>query len=75
MSFASTGRALALAPASFVNGATSVAVIPIAQPDAELVTWLLHPEELSPAASLVLEVAALIDADEDVVEPGLASPA
>ena len=75
VSFASTGRALALVPASFVNGATSVAVIPIAEPDAELVTWLLHPEELSPAASLVLEVAALIDADEDVVELGLASPA
>ena len=75
VSFASTGRALALVPASFVNGATSVAVIPIAEPDAELVTWLLHPEELSPAASLVLEVAALIDADDDVVEPGLASPA
>ena len=74
VSFASTGRALALVPASFVNGATSVAVIPIAEPDAELVTWLLHPEELSPAASLVLKVAALIDADEDVVEPGLASP-
>lgn len=73
VSFASTGRALALVPASFVNGATSVAVIPIAEPDAELVTWLLHPEELSPAASLVLEVAALIDADEEVVESTLAS--
>ena len=75
VSFASTGRALGLVPASFVNGATSVAVIPIAEPDAELVTWLLHPEELSPAASLAIEVAALIDADEDVVELGLASPA
>ena len=75
VSFASTGRALALVPASFVNGATSVAVVPIAEPDAELVTWLLHPEELSPAASFVLEVAALIDSDEDVVEPGFASPA
>ena len=74
VSFASTGRALALVPASFVNGATSVAVIPIAEPDAELVTWLLHPEELSPAASLVLEVAALIDADKDLVELGLALP-
>lgn len=75
VSFASTGRALALVPASFVYGVTSVAVIPIAESDAELVTWLLHPEELSSAASLVLEVAALIDADEDVVEAGLASPA
>lgn len=75
VSFASTGRALALVPASFVNGATSVAVIPIAESDAELVTWLLHPEELSPAASLVLELAALIDADEGVVQPGVALPA
>lgn len=74
VSFASTGRALALVPASFVSGATSVAVIPVAEPDAELVTWLLHSEEPSPAVSLVLEVAALIDADEDVV-PGIASPA
>lgn len=74
VSFASTGRALALVPASFVSGATSVAVIPVAEPDAELVTWLLHSEEPSPAVSLVLEVAALIDADEDVVS-GIASPA
>ena len=73
VSFASTGRALALVPASFVC-ATSVAVIPIAEPDTELVTWLLHPEELSSAASLVLERAVLIDADENVVELGLASP-
>ena len=65
VSFASTGRAVALVPASLVNGATSVAVIPIAEPDAELVTWLLHPEEMSSAALLVLEVAAVI-ADEDV---------
>ena len=75
VSFASTGRALALVPASFVSGATSVAVIPLAETDAELVTWLLHPEELSPTASLVLEIAALIDADEDVIKPGFASPA
>ncbi len=75
VSFASTGRALALVPASFVSGATSVAVISLAEPDAELVTWLLHPEELSPAASLVLEIAALIDADEEVIRSGLASPA
>ena len=75
VSFASTGRALALVPASLVNGAISVAVVPVAEPDAELVTWLLHPEELSPAASLVLEVAALIDADEDVGALGVASPA
>ncbi|WP_428395945.1 LysR family transcriptional regulator [Lichenicoccus sp.] len=63
VSFASTGRALALVPASFVNGATSVAIVPVSQPGAELVTWILHREEPSPAVSLVLEVAALIDAE------------
>jgi len=72
ISFAATGRAMALCPASFVNGATSVAVVPLTAPDAELVTWLLYsnPEE-SPAVSLVLEVAALIDADRPprVVRP------
>ena len=63
VSFASTGRALALVPASFVSGATSVAVIPLAESDTRLITWLLHREESSPAVSLVLEVAALVDAD------------
>ena len=64
VSFAATGRALALAPASFVIGATSVAVIPVVEVDAKLVTWALHPEELSPAVSLVLEIAAMVDGDE-----------
>ena len=63
VSFASTGRALALVPASFVNGATSVATVPVSQPSAELVTWILHREEPSSAVSLVLEIAALIDAE------------
>ena len=64
VSFAVPGRALALCPASFVSGATSVAVVPLTAPDAELVTWLLYSGvEESPAVSLVLEVAALIDAD------------
>ncbi len=63
VSFASTGRALALVPASFVNGATSVATVPVSQPGAELVTWILHREEPSSAVSLVLEIAALIDAE------------
>ena len=63
VSFAATGRALALCPSSFVNGATSVAVMPLTAPDAELVTWLLYSAaEDSPAVSLVLEIAALIDA-------------
>ena len=64
VSFAATGRALALCPASFVSGATSVAVVPLTAPDAELVTWLLYSGvEDSPAVSLVLEIAALVDAD------------
>ena len=64
VSFAATGRALALCPASLVNGATSVALVPLAEADAELVTWLLYPEaEESPAISMVLELAALIDAE------------
>ena len=63
VSFAATGRALALCPASFVSGATSVAIVPLTAPDAELVTWLLYlGAEDSPAVSLVLEIAALIDA-------------
>ncbi len=64
VSFAATGRAVALCPSSFVSGATSVAVVPLASPDADLVTWILYSGlEDSPAVSLVLEIAALIDAD------------
>jgi len=51
-------------PASLVNGATSVAIVPLTEADAELVTWLLYSEsEASPAVSMVLELAALIDAE------------
>ena len=64
VSFAATGRAVALCPASFVNGATSVAAVPLTTPDAELVTWLLYCDgEESPAVALVLKIAALVDAD------------
>ncbi len=70
VSFAVTGRALALCPPSFANGAMSVAVVPIAESDAELVTWLLYlGSEVSSAVALVLDVAALIDAG-DVTPPG-----
>ena len=61
VSFASAGRAVALVPASLVTGATSVAVVPIGEEDAELVTWILHPDEPSAAVLLVLEIAALVD--------------
>ncbi len=64
ISFAAVGRALALCPASFVNGATGVAVLPIAEHDAEIVTWLLYSEvEDSASLALVLEIAALVDRD------------
>ncbi len=68
VSFASTGRALALVPASFVNGATSVATVPVSQPGAALVTWILHRAESSAAVSLVLEIASLIDAEPGPLE-------
>ncbi len=73
VSFAATGRALALCPASLVNGATSVAIVPLLEADAELVTWLLYPEaERSPAVTMVLDLAASIDAEaKSVVAEGL----
>ena len=68
VSFASTGRAVALVPASFVNGASSVAIVPLGEAGAELVTWVLHREEPSAAVSLVLEIAALIDTEPEPPE-------
>lgn len=69
VSFAATGRALALCPASFVNGADAVAVVPIEADDAELQTWLLYSDAApSPEVTILLEVAAHIDAGE-VVAP------
>lgn len=65
ISFAATGRALALTPASFVNGATSVTAVPVSEPDANLVTWMFYRSaDDSPAVSLGLELAALVDRDE-----------
>jgi len=65
VSFAAAGKAVALFPASFVNGNTSVAVIPVEQTDAELVTWLFYRDgdDDSPAVSTALEVAALVASD------------
>lgn len=64
VSFAAAGKALALLPASFVNGNTSVALVSIEEPDVELVTWLFYREgDDTPAVSAVLEVAALVAAD------------
>jgi len=64
VSFAATGRAIALCPTTMIHMSTAVAVIPIAEPDAELTTWLLYREgELSPAVSLVLDVASELAED------------
>lgn len=63
VSFATTGRAIALCPASIVAGATGAAVVPM-QEKVELVTWMFYPEaEPSAAVALAFEVASLVDAD------------
>lgn len=75
VSFAATGRALALCPATMVHAATTVAVVPIEQEDAELATWLLYrDDEPSLAVSLVLEIAAEVaSAPFPAVPPDLAA--
>lgn len=63
VSFAATGRAIALCPASIVAGATGAAVVPV-EDEVGLITWMLYPDgEPSAAVSLALEVAALVSAD------------
>lgn len=63
VSFAATGRAIALCPASIVAGATGAAVVPL-KDEVELTTWMLYPEgEPSAAVSLALEIASLVAAD------------
>ena len=65
VSFAATGRALALCPAPFVSGTGAVAIVPIEADDAELVTWLLYSDATpSPEVTALLEIAAGIDAGE-----------
>lgn len=64
VSFAATGRAVALCPTTMVHTSSAVAIIPIAEADAELTTWLLYREdELCPAVSLVLDVASELAED------------
>lgn len=59
VSFAATGRAIALCPITMVNAAMAVALVPLEEEDAVLATWLLYrDDEASPAVSLVLEIAA-----------------
>ncbi len=63
VSFAATGRAIALCPASIVAAAAGAAVVPV-EDEVELITWLFYPEgEPSAAVSLALELASLVSAD------------
>lgn len=65
VSFAATGRALALCPASFINSTGAVAVVPIEVDDAELETWLLYSDAAPPPeVTLILDIAARIDAGD-----------
>ena len=65
VSFAATGRALALVPASFVSGATSVAAVPVSEAYATLATWMFYRSaDDSPAVTLLVELAARVDRDE-----------
>ena len=69
VSFAATGRALALCPASFINSTGPIALVPIEAEDAELETWLLYSDAApSPEVTVLLEIAARIDAG-DVAAP------
>ena len=64
VSFAATGRAIALCPTTMVHSSAAVVVVPIVEEDAELTTWLFYREdEPSPSVSLVLDVAAELAAD------------
>ena len=64
VSFAATGRAIVLCPKTLSGSAIGVAVVPLEDEDAELVTWLLYREgEPSTAVSLVLEAAGEVARD------------
>ena len=64
ISFAATGLAIALCPATMVQTSIAVAVVPLLESDAELTTWLLYREdEVSPSVSLVLDLASELAED------------
>ena len=68
VSFAATGRAIALCPTTMVHTSSAVAIIPIAEDDAELTTWLLYrKDERSAAVSLVLDVASELARDAQLL--------
>lgn len=66
VTFASTGRGLALLPESIAHGLTAVVVLPLVEADAELVSWFVYREEASSdGVSFALELAAVIDKGGD----------
>lgn len=67
VSFVSAGRGLGLLPDSIAHGLTTVAVLPIADDGAEIVSWLLYrDEDASDGVSFALEVASVVDAGGDL---------
>ena len=65
ISLASTGRGLALLPESIAHGLTTVVVVPLNEPDAEVVSWFVYrDEDPSEAISFALGLASMIDAGE-----------
>ena len=62
ISFVAMGRGLAVLPETVVHGLTTVVVVPLAEDDAEGVSWLVYrDEEPSEVVSVALELASLID--------------
>lgn len=63
ISFVATGRGLSLLPESIAHGLTTVAVLPLTEADAQIVSWLLYrDEDASDGVSFALEVASVVDA-------------
>lgn len=61
VSFTAAGRGLSILPESIAHGLTTVAAVPLAEEDAELVSWLLYREEdESDGMSFALEVASVM---------------
>lgn len=61
VSFTAAGRGLSLLPETIAHSLTTVAVVPLAEEDAELVSWLLYREEdASDGMSFALGVASVI---------------
>ncbi len=59
--FTAAGRGLSLLPEPIAYGLTTVAVVPLAEEDAELVSWLLYREEdASDEVSSALELASVL---------------